>query len=207
MSRVLNFLRDLNAGGSPLIPIEVRRDLWWFKHFLCQYNGVSVIPMMDRAPPDTLLASDACLVGFGAVCQQEFCKGRFPPQIQSLGLHISALEMLALIVSVKVWTNKFKGLLVGVKYDNLATVTVINSGRSRDPFMQACLRELCFVCAQGQFMVWAEHIPGISNRLPDLLSRWDLGTGAAEEFRHQTLGLGLEEVDVPVDYFSFHHDW
>ena len=207
VSRVLNFLRDLSAGGSPVIPEEVRRDLLWFKYFLQDYNGVSVIPMMEKAPCDTFLASDACLSGFGAVCDREYCKGKFPDHIQCQGLHISALEMLALIVAVKVWTHHFKGLRVGVKCDNEATVWVINSGRSRDPFMQACLRELCFVCAKGQFEVWAEHIPGVSNRLPDLLSRWDLGSGAPEAFRRQTKGLGLREVRVPVDFFHFHHDW
>ena len=179
VSRVLNFLRELHGGGSPVIPETVRRDLTWFRLFLQDYNGVSMIPQMDRAPCDTLLASDACLVGFGAVCGEEFCKGGFPPFISGQQLHISALEMLALIVAVKVWKGKFRGLRVGVKCDNEATVIVINSGKSRDPFMQACLRELCFVCAKGEFEVWAEHIAGVNNRLPDLLSRWDLGAGAA----------------------------
>ena len=207
VSRVLNFLRDLSGGGSPVIPDEVRRDLLWFKFFLQDYNGVSVIPRMEKAPCDTLLASDSCLVGYGAVCEKEFCKGKFPDHIQALGLHISALEMLALIVAVKVWTDKFRGLRVGLKCDNEATVLVINSGKSRDPFMQACLRELCFVCAKGQFEVWAEHIPGVSNRLPDLLSRWYLGSGASEAFHRQTQGLGMREVYVEEDRFSFHHSW
>ena len=207
VSRVLNFLRVLNAGGSPSIPEEVRRDLRWFQFFLQDYNGVSLIPQMERTPSDALLASDACLVGFGAVCDKQFCKGSFPPQILSQSLHISALEMLALIVAIKVWKDSFRGLRVGVKCDNEATVLVINSGKSRDPFMQACLRELCFICAQAQFEVWAEHIPGISNRLPDLLSRWDLGAGAADAFRKQTRGLRMREVRVHEEYFDFHQEW
>ena len=206
VSRILNFLRELNSGGTPVIPDDVRCDLLWFKHFLKLYNGVSVIPQIDKVPSDSLLASDACLVGFGAVCKKEFCKGRFPEFIQRQGLHISALEMLSLIVAVKAWSRLFKGLKVGVKCDNEATVVVINSGKSRDPFMQACLRELCFVCALGDFEVWAEHIPGVNNRLPDLLSRWGLGAGIPETFRKETMGLGFREVEIRDEFFRFSHD-
>ena len=63
------------------------------------------------------------------------------------------------------------------------------------------------MCAQGDFEVWAEHIFGVNNRLPDLLSRWNLGAGSRESFYQETQGLGFREVTVCEDFFKFCHDW
>jgi hypothetical protein len=46
-------------------------------------------------------------------------------------------------------------------------VTVINSGSTKDSFMQNCLRELCFVEATHELEVRAKLIAGEENRLAD----------------------------------------
>jgi hypothetical protein len=45
--------------------------------------------------------------------------------------------------------------------DNEASVKVINSGSSKDAFMQDCLRELCYIAAVFQFDIRAKHIFGV----------------------------------------------
>jgi hypothetical protein len=46
-----------------------------------------------------------------------------------------------------------------------ASVYVINSGSTKDTFMQNCLRELCYIEAIYQFKIKAKHIAGEENRL------------------------------------------
>jgi hydroxyacyl-ACP dehydratase HTD2-like protein with hotdog domain len=50
-------------------------------------------------------------------------------------------------------------------------IQTLNSGSTKDSFMQNCLRELCFVEATHEFEVRAKHIAGEENRLAVYLSR------------------------------------
>lgn len=71
----------------------------------------------------------------------------FPSFITDDHLHINCLELLVVIVAVKNWGKKLKGIFC----DNEASVTVINSGSTKDSFIQNCLSELNFV-------LWKLHI-------------------------------------------------
>jgi hypothetical protein len=50
----------------------------------------------------------------------------------------------------------------------------MNSGSTKDTFMQNCLRELCYIEAIYQFKIKAKHIVGEENRFADYLSRWHI---------------------------------
>jgi hypothetical protein len=110
------------------------------------------------------------------------------------------------MVSVKVWGRAWRGKKIIVQCENLASVIVLNSGRSRDHFLQSCVREIAYLSAIGEFQIRAVHIPGIDNRLPDLLSRW-----SSEIHRNQFLkinrSLAMSEVEAPERFFRFINDW
>ena len=122
-------------------------------------------------------------------------------------LHINALELLTLTVALKVWGSRLRGKRIVVFCDNMASVQVLNSGASRDKFSQACLREVCWHAAKHQFEVRGRHLPGVSNRLPDLLSRWSLGDRPQQKFRSLTIDMDLQECHVSEDSFVFTHEW
>jgi hypothetical protein len=42
---------------------------------------------------------------------------------------------------------------------------VLNSGFTKDEFMQCCLREICFIAATHEFEIRAKHIAGKENRI------------------------------------------
>jgi hypothetical protein len=86
-------------------------------------------------------------------------------------------------------------------------VEVINSGRARDKFLLQCLRELTFIAASLEFEIRARHLPGVTNRLPDLLSRWDLRGNVQSQFASLTKGIDTFEFTVCEDLFRFSHDW
>ena len=83
---------------------------------------------------------------------------------------------------------------------------MLNSGRSRDKMLQCCLREICFLAAQGEFEVRAVHIAGVDNRLPDLLSRWNKAACRHEFFR-LTAHKSMVPVEVDPLLFEFSHRW
>ena len=141
------------------------------------------------------------------MCGEWFFHTQFPEDIVRLELHISALELLTLVTAVKVFALVLKGGRLRAYCDNMATVEVVNSGKARDPFMQACLRELCYVTAYHQFEIRVVHVEGVSNRVPDLLSRWHLVENPEVRFESITEGSSMTEISVRASDFSFSNDW
>jgi len=56
----------------------------------------------------------------------------------------------------------------------------------------------------NQFEVRAVHVPGVSNRYADLLSRWDLSDlGGRNQFLTHAKHANLQEVPVTDGMFQF----
>ena len=56
----------------------------------------------------------------------------------------------------------------------MVTVMAVNSGASRNKWIQTCLCKICWLTARANCMVKAVHIKGVTNRINDCLLRWDL---------------------------------
>ena len=199
VARMLEVLRGLEGRSSSfVVDEEFSKDVMWWSSLLEWYNGVSIIPDVLWAKPDSVLATDACLEGAGGVnlVRREFFHFVFPDWVLAQQHHINVLELVVLTVAVKLWGEDLLGMKVQVKCDNEATVSVVNTGRSRDPVMLAWLRELAFESAKSQCHVRAVHIAGSENRLPDLLSRWHLSRDSESKFRELAQG---EWVERPVE--------
>lgn len=89
----------------------------------------------------------------------------------------------------------------------MSSCNVINKGFSRDDFHQSCLRELCYIAAFNNFSVRTQHIRGVENRLPDILSRWDLNSKSAELFEDSLEGNVAHRVLVDDSLFRFANPW
>jgi hypothetical protein len=65
----------------------------------------------------------------------------------------------------------FQGKKILFFCDNEASVKVINSGSSKNAFMQDCLRELCYMAAVFQFDIKAKLNNGLrENSLKNLIT-------------------------------------
>ena len=84
---------------------------------------------------------------------------------------------------------------------------VINAGKSKDPFMLRCVREICFLCATHSLEIKAQHIAGVDNRIPDYLSRAHLKESYVKQFKDITYGLDISEVLILDEYFHIKDSW
>ena len=130
----------------------------------------------------------------------------FPDSILSQGLDINCFELLTVVVALKLWSVQLKGKRVCVYCDNQTAVHVVNSGRTRNLFLSACLREICFLCGNSDMQVRAIHIDGDKNRLSDMLSRCHVDVGLLDQFLGQ-VGPGVQERCVFGELFHFSSDW
>jgi hypothetical protein len=180
---------------------DIKADLNWWIFFLQHYNGTSVIPAQLSLTDTALFATDACLLGCGAVCYNEYFHHSFPLFVTDMALSINALELLTIVVAFKIWHSKLAGTDVTVFCDNSSCVYAINSKRSHSHFMQLCLRELWFYLSLASIRITARSISGRHNTLADLLSRWDLSPTHSATFNDLTIDKNLTEVKVEDSAF------
>ena len=209
IARLLEFLRGLPKVGQYEVTEEFRKDLLWWKKFLPTYNGVSMMALEEWSRPDEIFASDACLEGCGGWFPEkgEYFHAQFPEGIKRQELSINGLELLTIVVAVKIWGKHWKGKRIVVQCDNEASVWCLNQGKADNSFLLACLREIEMCAATREFEIRGNWISGISNRIPDALSRWDLNPSYREEFRRQVQGRQVKEIFVYEGLFEFAHDW
>ena len=67
------------------------------------------------------------------------------------GAHITAKELLPIVIAAAVWGEDWRGKIVQVRCDNAAVVSIINHGSSRnkDAMHLACC--LAFITARLEF--------------------------------------------------------
>ena len=114
------------------------------------------------------------------------------------------------MVTVKLWGKFRKGKKIVLYTDNENYCRALNTGISRNPFMQSCLREICFIAAIEEFQIKANKaISGICNRLPDYLSRYHESSRYRGLFMSTVskLNVKLTEYTVEMDLFRFSNDW
>lgn len=210
ISRLLNWLREIqNSDKEEVIPEELKKDLRWWYIFLPRFNSVAMMDLQEWGDPDSLVASDSCLTGCGSFSEGKYVHTVFPDFILDQKLHINCLELLAIMVTVKLWGKFWKGKKIVLYTDNQNSCRALNTGSSRNPFMQSCLREICFFAAIGEFQIRAKEISGILNRIPDYLTRYhespkyrDMFFSAVSE-----LNVNLFEYFIKDDCFRFSNGW
>ena len=179
----------------------------WLNKDLATNNGVSMMEYENWSAPDAIFSSDSCLTACGGFWNGKFFHVRFPEFILGRKLHISALEILAVILCLKLWGKEFIGKRIVIYCDNQAVCQVINSGKTRCEFLQQSLREICFLAAINQFEIQAQFLEGSANKLADVLSRWHLDRSNEHIFMELTEGFTLQEYFVPVEFFEFVNLW
>ena len=210
LSRLLERMRQVSERDKPtLLGIEFNKDLLWWDKLLDKYNGVSIISDQLWCTPDQVIATDACLEGGGGICFEngQYFHVKFTKEISESAGHINGLEMFAIIIAAKLWGRQWAGKRIKIQCDNLSTVQVLNTGKSRDLFMLECLRELLYIAAIGEFEIRACHISGVSNRLADHLSRWYSSGESRRAFKREITGMALHKRFISAGLFHFINNW
>ena len=155
--------------GVTHLPTDFQKDVAWFQRFLPRTDGVFIIYADTKVPIP--LCVDACMSGCGAVTNTEAYHLEFPSHILQQGLSISQLDALNGIVVIKVWAPKFANQLVHLFSNNAMPVaSYFPSRKMRDPFLQACDREIWLTCCGTR----VRCLSNLNCRCPESLA---LGSG------------------------------
>ena len=202
--RLINWIRGLNRHEQHRIPLEARKDITWWRRFLQEYNGVSLMWLVKHPEPDTIVATDACKEGYGGIAGKEYFRGKFPREYRDM--NIATLELKAVMVALKHWGSIMAGKYFWIHVDNQAVAIILNTGSSRDQMRQDTLREIALIAATHQFVIRAKQISGVSNRIPDWLSRWHQQE-ARKQFRAYAQDKSLKKLKNPSSLLKHIHNW
>ena len=164
---MLGTLRAIKDKYITSLDSDFCKDLNWFRTFLSTFNGTT---FYEHKPVGNLLEVDASLQGLGGRWGNLVYKILIPLGYVSYG--IVQLEMLNVMVAIKLWSRFWKGKKITLECDNGAVVAILQHGKTRDPVLAAVARNIRMIAANWDVEVHVIHIPGVENRVADLLSRW-----------------------------------
>ena len=112
---------------------------------------------------------------------------------------ITALEMLNVFMAIKIFGKNFISKTVNVFCDNSAVVSVLQTGKTKDPLLAKIARNIFMIAASLDIFIKFTHVPGVENKIADLLSRWD-NSAKNIELLHN-LVPGAKWVNIPIDVY------
>ena len=147
---------------------------------------MSILWLLDEFDYDQQLATDASLIGGGAVCNNEMFHFKFSQELIENTGNIAQRELFTILVPIRLWSTHLAGRVVRVYTDSQVSMYAINCGRSRDKFTLQCLREIVAITAKYQILLRSKFISTRTNTLPDALSRWYITSDARRTVRRLT---------------------
>ena len=202
---MLQNLRDTPKRGSETLSLGFKRDLKFFADLLPQYNGVRIIAK-ESIEFQGELELDACMSGCGAFNGTQYYAEQFPDRVRQAGHSIAHLELLNIVVAVKVWASHWRHRRVKIHCDNSNAVLAVQTGRSRDAFMQGCARELFLWEARYDIDVTVVHKPGRLLVRADALSRLHTESRYRDWLEADPTLRGAHRVRVRNEFFDVEND-
>lgn len=193
LRRIIDRIKALEAGKVPphamgRLGPEIQLDFAWWRDYLPQWNGVSMLYEAEWTRGDHIsLATDACDTGFGGYWGHRWFEGPWSPAVWGEALRgrversMPFLELYALVAAAALWGDQWKGRKVTFLTDCEPVALAIRKCSSTSESVMHLLRCLCEIACRCGFDFKVEHIPGLTNIVPDLLSRY----GDCQEFRDE----------------------
>jgi len=191
LRRIIDCIKGFAAGKAPpyakreLGP-EVQLDFAWWRDYLPQWNGVSMLYEAEWTRGDHLeLATDACDTGFGGHWGRRWFSGTWAPSVWGEAMRgkrsksMPFCELYALVAAATLWGEQWRGMKVTFLCDCQPIVQAVAKCSSKSSGVMHLLRVLCGIACRCGFDFKVEHIAGASNTIADFLSRY----GDCQEFR------------------------
>lgn len=197
-SRLLAFLRSLPYMGSYIIPEGVFLDIRWFISFSEKFNGVCLLPTVEKKL--WVIECDSSFKGGGAFSSTHYFAEEYVETVRNSTTNIAHLEALnivhALMFLLPKSPHNFK---IQLNTDNMASQQVLSTGKGRDEILCACARSIWMFAALNCLDVVVIHKPGSSLILADALSRYFLSDRYKAKANRMVVDQNLTRIRVSHD--------
>ena len=173
VNRILATLKAAPDSGYVALNAEFGKDIAWFNAFLVQFNGRTFFAKQLHAPVTNIFL-DASLVGLGGVWLNNVYQCLVPIISNEHNITIVHFEMINILLALRLWAPELSGRRLCLHCDNMAVVSILNSGRGQDSVLLSIARNVWLIAAKHDIDLTVQHIPGKHNVTADLLSRWQI---------------------------------
>lgn len=171
-ARLLTALRNMHSRNWTTLDSEVKADIRWFCHYAESANGLTLYADTTEYVE---LECDACLTGAGGNSASHCYSWVFTPEHRQRYKSIHQLEALNILVALRTLAPHLslhnKAILINT--DNISSSFALTTGKTRDPVLAACAREIWLEGAVRDIEIKIVHKPGNLIPLADALSRMD----------------------------------
>lgn len=152
------------------ISSDFKQDVDWFREFAVASNGKALIsPRRDNI----YITCDSSLTGGGGHSNTECYTWKYSTKYAKKFSAIHQLEAANLVVAYKTLcpSTGTKGKCIVMVTDNISSAFALSTGRTKDPVLSACAREMWLQAAVADHDIKFVHKPGLEIPLADALSR------------------------------------
>ena len=160
---------------------EVCEDIQWWRHFLLQWNGVSIFPDSKWTHHSTMelstmkLSTDAsATIGYGAVFGQKWLYGVWPNELSGDLVSFQWKELFPIYTACFTWGPEWDGKRILFHTDNKTDVAIWTTQTTKSSDIMNMVQKLFLVTAKFDFEIKLVHIEGCLNSLADSLSRMQI---------------------------------
>ena len=102
------------------------------------------------------------------------------------------LELFAIYCACATWDGEWSGKRIVIHSDNSPIIEAWQSGTSKSKPIMFFIRKIFFTAAQCQYSLSLKFVPGCSNKLADILSRFQM-----IQFRQLAPDAELSPTPIP----------
>lgn len=154
-----NFDKNMSLSAESIADLH-----WWCRSILTAYNPTS------HGEPQLTMTTDASLIGWGCSMQEATAGGNWTPV--EAKHHINYLEMFAVFLALKCFTEQISGKHIKVLIDNTTAVACINQmGTCHSKQNNSLVYQIWNWCISRHVWITAAYIPGKENITADRESR------------------------------------
>ena len=204
VNRILAALKAAPDKGYVTLTSEFSKDIAWFNAFLIKFNGRTFFSKHFHNPVSNVYL-DASLIGLGGVWMNKVYQCLVPSIDVTHNVSIVHYEMINILLAIRLWAKELHNKCLCFHCDNMAVVSILNSGRGQDSLLLSIARNIWLTAANHDIDITVTHIPGKHNVTADLLSRWQIaGTDRSKLYVHvpnpkwQIITQDLMHVDYNI---------
>lgn len=202
LARILGALRADSNRKWLTIDEDFLKDVRWFYLYARTANGIS---LYSQEIPHLVIECDSSLQGAGGNTDKYCYTWQYDKHHIDRFPAIHQMEAVNILVAYRTLTHQDTNdpTRVLILTDNIASSTALMTGRTKDPVLGACARELWLEAAKRDDSISIEHRPGTSIPLADGLSRMSTDEAKAAYVRDTVKNKGLTFVPPALKNYEF----
>lgn len=206
VTRILATLRSMDDGAWVTLTTNFKADIAWFLHFARLSNGIFLI---NPERPTVELECDSSMFGGGGLSHPYCYMWQYEDHHTKKFKDIHHLEAINILVAYTTLAKPYAAApsRIIIWTDNIALAWALTTGRTKDPVLGACARQLWLCAATTSHEIEIRHKKGTAIPMADALSRMTRDPNKARFVNDNVKRFNLLMLQPAINNHVFFHPY